>query len=151
MTDSLVLMPNTAALASQFLRAQPEVDLYTDGRVYTKLPRTKAYPLVRITRVGGRLQPGRPLWLETVTLQVDCFAGQAKTAHDLARICRAALGQRLPGSHEVDGDDIAAVVTDVQVGGITETDDPTEPEARSVARFDTRVTVHPQPSALTGS
>lgn len=145
--DVLVLLPNTAALVSEFLRDQTEIAQFVEQRVYTKVPASKVFPLVRITRIGARTRSTRPRWVETVWLQIDCFGGPARVAHDLAETCRAVLVSRLPGVQEIDG--TAGVVTDVAVGGITETDDTTEPKARPVARFDVWVTVHPQP--LSGS
>lgn len=140
MSGDLVVMPNTARLVSEFLRDQSELSTLVEERIYTKLPATKAYPLMQVRRIGGSPRIGHVHWLEDVLLQIDAWGGPAEQAFTLAETARAALMQRLAGSH--DGD-VTAVVTRVTVGGITEDSDDTEPKARPHARFDAVVTVHP--------
>ena len=136
---TLVTMPNTARLVSEFLRDQSELaDL--EDRIYTKLPATKEWPLLQVRRIGGSPRIGHVHWVEDVLLQVDVWGGNALVAFNLCETARALMMQRLRGVHE-SGE--TAVVANVTVGGITEDSDDTEPKARPHARFDAVVTVHP--------
>lgn len=137
---SLITMPNTARLVSEFLRDQAELSTVVETRIYTKLPATKTFPLMQVRRIGGSPNIGHVHWLESVLLQVDAWGGPAEQAFTLAETARAAMMQRLTGVHD---DSVAAVISNVSVGGITEDSDDTEPNARPHARFDAVVTVHP--------
>lgn len=62
--SELVLLPNTAALISAFLRDQDEVADLVGDRVYTVLPNNKTFPMVRVTRVGGSAGTRFAHWLD---------------------------------------------------------------------------------------
>lgn len=137
---SLITMPNTARLVSAFLRDQTELSAVVTDRIYTKLPTSKTFPLMQVRRVGGTQRIEHVYWVEDVLLQIDAWGGPAEQAWSLAESARAILSQRLPGSHS---GDVEAVVSAVQVGGVVEDSDETEPNSRPRARFDATVTVHP--------
>lgn len=131
-------MPNTARLVSEFHRDQSELSAL-DGRIYTKLPASKDWPLMQIRRLGGSPRIRHVHWVEDVLLQIDVWGGPAEQAFTIAETARALMMDRLRGVY----DDLNAVVASVTVGGITEDSDDTEPNARPHARFDAVVTVHP--------
>lgn len=141
------LLPNTAAIVSRFLRDQPEVTALVDERVYTILPNSKTYPLVRVTRAGGAPGTEFAYWLDAPLLQVDVWADTTAAAFDVTETCRAVLVQRLTGVHTFTG--VSGVVTSVAAGGITEGFDPDNPQ-KARDRFDVVVHAHPIP-ALTSS
>lgn len=144
---SLTLLPDTAALTSQFLRDQSEVVALVGQRVYTVLPNTKTFPLVRVTRVGGSAGTTFAHWLDAPLFQVDVWADTAAVAFQVAETCRAALVQRFTGVHHFTG--VSGVVTSIDAGGITSGFDSEDPK-RARDRFD--VVIHAHPAApLTSS
>ncbi|HNG23415.1 MAG TPA: hypothetical protein PLC03_05575 [Microthrixaceae bacterium] len=144
---SLVLLPNTAALTSAFLRAQDEVSDLVDDRVYTILPNSKTFPLVRVRRIGGTAGTRFAHWLDAPLFQVDAWADTAAVAFEVTETCRAALVQRFSGIYHFTG--VSGVVTSVEAGGITEGFDPDE-QTKARGRFDAVVMAHPAPD-LTSS
>jgi len=140
--SELVLLPNTAALISAFLRDQDEVADLVGERVYTVLPNNKTFPMVRVTRVGGTAGTRFAHWLDAPLFQVDVWATTAAPAFDLAETCRAALVQRFSGTYHFAG--VSGVVTSVEAGGISEGFDPEDP-GKARDRFDVVVMAHPAP------
>lgn len=137
---SLTLLPNTAALTSQFLRTQAEVTALVGQHVYTILPNTKTYPLVRVTRIGGSPANRGAYWVDRPLFQVDCWATTAEQAHNVAETVRAVLAQRFTGLHTFTG--VAGVVSRIEPGGIREGFDPDD-KTKALASFDVAITVHP--------
>lgn len=136
---TLHLLPNTAALLSHFLREQPEVADMVDDRVYTILPKTKTYPVVRVSRIGGT-SATHVHWLDAPLFQVDVWADTSAVAFDVAEMCRAVISQRFVGVHRYG--DISGVVTSAAVGGLIEGFDPDE-ATKARDRFDVVVHAHP--------
>ena len=141
--SELVLLPNTAALISAFLRDQDEVADLVGDRVYTVLPNNKTFPMVRVTRVGGSAGTRFAHWLDAPLFQVDVWATTAAPAFDLTEICRAALVQRFSGTYHFAG--VSGVVTSVEAGGMSEGFDPDDP-GKARDRFDVVVMAHPAPT-----
>ena len=142
----LNVLPNVLALVVAFLKADPDVAALVGSRIEAVNLTTETRPCVRVTRyggmpaVGGAWQPA-PILLDTANLQIDVWGRTNKEAGDTAALLRAALGQRLPGTHNVAG--ITGTVTRVQFG--TYADDPDDvydpPWPR--VRFDTTITYKP--------
>lgn len=138
------MMPNTAALLSRFMRAQPEVAALIGQRFYTVLPASKTFPLGRAMRIGGGLGTDFAYWLDAPLFQVDLWADTAAAAFDVAETCRYVLATRFVGVH--DYLDISGVVTSVTVGGLVEGFDPDDPK-KARDHFDVVVHAHPLPSS----
>lgn len=81
------------ALVSQYLRSQSEVTAYTSQRVYTALPESKDYPLVRIVRIGGAPPMSRPMYVDAAHLQIDVWGGSKATALDTIDAIREELAK----------------------------------------------------------
>ncbi|MFC0041008.1 tail completion protein gp17 [Actinomadura rayongensis] len=88
---------DTLRIVAAFLREDSEVSALLGGRVYTVLPRDKAFPLARLTRFGGTFTDSSA-WLDRAELQLDIWADRQVQVSDAARCCVQALTQRLPGS-----------------------------------------------------
>lgn len=142
MTD-LALLPDVEQLLSAFLRDQDEITAIVGQRVYTELPATKVYPLVRLTRFGGSPVFDRPLYLDRAQLQIDCYGGPKRLANELAETCRAVMAARLPGVYD------EAAVTAVGFGALTYLADDTFEPAKPRFLSTISVTLHPLP--LVGS
>lgn len=141
---TLTLLPNTAALISRFLRDQDEVDDLVGQRVYTVLPKTKTFPLVRVSRVGGSNPTPTVHWLDAPLFQVGVWAETAAAAFEVAETCRAVLAQRFTGVHHFA--EISGVVTGVNTGALFEGFDSTDP-TKAFDRFDLVVFAHPARAA----
>ena len=141
MSDTLVILPDTARMVVEFLLNQTEVTDLCDERVWTDLPTDPTFPAVRVTRLGGSPNPG-PYWLETSLHQIDVFGSGRHATSRLAETCRSALVLRLPGIATIGADRF--VVTRASVGGITEGSGRYRP-GQPDARFDLSVTAHPAP------
>lgn len=144
MTDlpPLDLLPNAVRLVTDFLVADPDCHALIGTRAYGRLPSNdKKWPIVRITRIGGSPPDEDPHWIDRPLLQADCMATTKAPAWKLAETCRAAVKQRIKGTHIVG--DSPAVVNSVTVGGIAENVDETFDPLIHVARFDIVLTTHP--------
>jgi hypothetical protein len=100
---TLRTMPDAERLVSTFWRAQAEVAALVGDRVYTTLPATKTWPLVRLQRVGGSTTPvpgseDSLLW-DVPLLQVEAYGGPKAVAWQLADVLRATAQQRLAAVH----------------------------------------------------
>lgn len=145
---ALTLLPDIEILVVDFFLAQPEIAAFFTAdtphdRVYTVLPKTKTWPLVRVTRYGGLPVTSPALRLDAPTVQIEAFGGPKKTAHDLAQTCRAAMAERLPGAHP------EGFVTGVTFGAFADLPDATFEPARPRFLFTSTIYVHPP--AQTGS
>lgn len=133
------------ALVSQYLRSQSEVTAYVAQRVYTALPESKTFPLVRLTRVGGVPPMSRPLHMDTAHLQVDVFGGSKATALDTIDAVREELAKIV--------DEAAVqplgVVCGVRFGPLAYLPDDTFEPAKPRYVLDVFVTVRPAPLPTT--
>jgi hypothetical protein len=106
------------AMLSRFLRAQAEVSAIVDDRVYTDLPHTRIFPLVRLQRTGGGPVMSRPAnWLTDAEITFDFYGGTHKAAQTLMSTCLDVISARLPGSQP------EGVVTVVRNAEVTYTPD----------------------------
>lgn len=133
------------ALVSQYLRAQSEVTAYVAQRVYTALPETKAFPLVRITRIGGVPKMSRPLVVDQAHLQIDVFGGSKATALDTTDAIREELAKI------VDEDPVQplGVVCAVRFGPLAYLPDASFEPAKPRYVLDVTVSVRPAPLPTT--
>lgn len=133
------------ALVSQYLRAQSEVTAYVGQRVYTALPETKTFPLVRLTRIGGVPPMSRPLHMDTARLQIDVFGGSKATALDTIDAVREELAKIV--------DEAAVqplgVVCGVRFGPLAYLPDEAFEPAKPRYTLDVTVTVRPAPLPTT--
>ena len=151
MTD-LVLLPHATRLIIGCLLDADEVTDIAGDRVVSDGSENQTGPWVRVHQFGGRIvQPQAHYWLEQTVFQVDCRGAggnDRKTAHDLAETCRAVLAQRLRGSvaYLIGSSPAEGVVSNCEVGGITDTEDEAFQPARPMSRFDGVLTAHPEPT-----
>lgn len=129
------VLPDIEALVIQWALATPEVNT-VNGRIYSAVPATPTFPLIRLTRVGGE-PTSRLLWLDQALVQVDVWGGPKSTARLVAETFRAHLSASLVGPHE------AGAVTAVEVGGLTWLPDDSYAPSRPRYSFDAVVTYHP--------
>jgi hypothetical protein len=133
---SLVLAPDVERLLVDFLLAQPEVVAIVDDRVCTEFPATKVFPLVRLSQFGS-LPVAQPRWLQTHTVQVDCYGGPKRTAFLLAETVAAVMDDRLIGTHS------EGVVSGVSFTGFADLPDATFEPAKPRRLFVCAVSLHP--------
>lgn len=136
----LVVAPDSLAVVIGWLKQQTELTALTAGRVASKLPSSKTFPAVRVSRLGGNETYGHNHWLHTTLMQVDCYAVAEGTAFNVARVVSALLAQRfngviIAGAH-------TCVVSKVEVGGIHQGYDPVDKDL-PVAEFDVQFHLHP--------
>lgn len=98
MTD-LLLLPDIEKLVSEYLRSRDEVTDIYDDRVYTELPAEKAWPLLRVVRIGGAPDSSVPRYLDRPLVQFDSWGGSKSLARRGAETVRAVLDD-LPGVHD---------------------------------------------------
>jgi hypothetical protein len=84
MTYTIDLFPDAEAAVSIVLRAA-----IPGARVYSSVPRSPTYPLVRVSRVGGTAVV--PRRLDAADVQIDVWADKKSEARTLAAQVRQAL------------------------------------------------------------
>jgi hypothetical protein len=133
------------ALVSQYLRSQSEVTAYVGQRVYTSLPESKTFPLVRIVRIGGAPKMSRPLVVDSAHLQIDVFGGSKATALDAIDAIREELAK------VVDEDPVQplGVVCGVRFGPLAYLPDESFTPAKPRYLLDVTVTVRSVPLPTT--
>lgn len=136
---SVTLLPDIEALVSQFLRDQAEIVTLVDDRVYTEIPNTPTWPLLRLQRVAGGPVLSRPLWVDAAVVQFDAYGGSKAQAHTLIQTARAVVGERLEGTH------VLGVVSGVTFGSLSWLPDSSYSPARNRYVADMTVVVHPVP------
>jgi hypothetical protein len=160
MSDTLVVLPDWLACLSEWLRDQDEVTDLVDQRVYTELPATKTYPLVRVAHLTDPSATPGVHWAVDCLFQIDIWGGPKAITWTIGETIRALLMQRFAGqAHDLTAGQIVA--GRVRAGGIrrdtdsvstSATDAETDTEttiARPRASFDAAVILHPAPG--TGS
>ena len=122
-----------------WVRAQTEVAALISTRAYSKLPATKVYPLVRITRIAGGPVAGTGGHVHDPLFQVDVYADDEATAQAVTAALTAVLIARLPGRHTASTQIVT--VSSVDIGAVWEGwDDTAETVARH--RFPLRIHAH---------
>jgi hypothetical protein len=81
------VFPDAVALICDYLRDTLPVYGHTPA-VGSRIPNPRPTNLVQVHRVGG---PRLNIVSDDIMLSVDCWAGRAETAHDLAQTCRALI------------------------------------------------------------
>ena len=79
-------------------------------RVYTTVPRSAEFPLLRVVRAGGGPVHDRPYHLEAATLQLDAYGGSKADARRLFDTALAELADIAQETH------VGAVVTAARIG-----------------------------------
>jgi len=130
----LAILPDAELVATAYLRGHEDVAPIVGARVYTELPESPVYPLLRVQRVGGVTRV--PRRLDSARMQVEAWATTKQAARDLAATAHAALWDA--GGHTVEG----AVITGVEdVLGLTWFADPVTHRPRYL--FDVVLLTHP--------
>lgn len=141
---TVTLAPDCTELVIGFLADQTEIEaFFSPPRVYSTMPKTKAWPLVLVEQFNDQPVTQSPQWLDRFSLQISAFGGPKKLAFSVAATCRAVLAERLPGPHPT------AVVTAVDLSGWRYQPDDTFEPAQPRWLFVAHVTAHPPP--VTGS
>ena len=127
------------ALVATFLRGQTTVTDLAADRVYTDMPHKRLWPLVLVTRLGGRnLYKNH---LEAIEVEIAAYGGTHKAAFNLAQACITSMASALVGSHT------EGVVTRVRAEAIAYEPDPdsADQEGHSRPRYTVSavVTTHP--------
>ncbi len=114
--SDLLLLPDIEALLKNFLLDQDEVTAFfatgldmADGnpitdppldRVYSVMPNTKIFPLVRISSFGGVPRTRKPRYTGAPRVQLDGFAHRRDVARALVETCAAVIAARITGVHD---------------------------------------------------
>ena len=128
-------------LMSSFLRGETDITDLVGDRVYTELPATKTWPLVRLTLIDESAVFDRPLYLTSSVIQIDAYGGAKVTAREIADTIRSLLAHSFNGTH-----DFLGVVTGVSFTSMAYDPDESFQPARPRYRFDVTVWAHPLPS-----
>jgi hypothetical protein len=132
----LRLLPDAELLVVNRLRAAADITAIVGTRVYTEIPATPTFPLLRINRVGGI--PEIRQHLDVARIQIDAWATSKFQARRLAATAQAAL-------HSLVGAHAEGVVTAVEDDlGLTWSPDDATGTARYV--FGCALWLHPTPS-----
>lgn len=130
-------------LMSAWLREQSEVTASCAQRVYTELPHTKTFPLVRLTLIDEQDVLGNaPMWLSSSLIQIDAYGGPKVTARQIADAIRTLLATTFRGGHDL------GVITGTTFGSLRYDPDETFTPAQPRYRFDVNVYAHPLPDSV---
>ena len=133
----LRLLVDAELLTVNYLRSVADVTALVATRVYTALPPTPAFPLLRIIRIGGT--PVVRQHLDIARIQVDSWATSKASAWRVATTAQAALHAMPDVTHPL------GVVTAVEDDmGLTWSPDPETDQSRYV--FGVALYLHPKPS-----
>lgn len=133
----VILLPYIEKLLVDFLADQPEIATLVADRVYTELPETKVWPLIRLHQFNSLRPTTRARWLATTVVQIDAYGGTKNIAHRLAQTCAGVLDARLTGTHD------EGVVTGIVCYGLRDEPDETFESARPRWLFLAEITAHP--------
>lgn len=86
MTDAL---PDSELLTVTYLRQHAATGALVGTRVYTELPASPTWPLVKLIRIGG--PPTARGTLDQATIQLEVYADDKHAARQLAATVQAAL------------------------------------------------------------
>lgn len=133
--------PDSEALVATWLRQAGGV---IPARVYSSIPNTPTWPLLRVQRIGGLPKDRR--WVDYPSLQVEVYGDTLKSqAHDIAAAARArcmAMQGLIFTTEGGDGAD-AEVKAVEDTLGLTWLPDPSYTPARPRYLFGIAVTLHP--------
>lgn len=90
----------------------PEIAAIYGDRIYTEMPNTPVFPLLRIVRVAGA-PTSRLARLDNPLVQLDSWGGPKVTARDGIATVLAHMAAELVGTHP------EGVVTAVEVGSLS--------------------------------
>lgn len=130
-------------LVAFFLLGNEDVTDLVGREVYTVMPTTTTYPVVRVSQLGGATGDHR--WVGRTLLQIDCWgpgSNDRRVAHRLAETCANALTDL---RDLVTYGDETAVITSVDVGMVHDDFDNEHTPARPRARVSAVVYATPAP------
>lgn len=133
---SVTILPDVERLLVDYLLAQSEVTTICADRVYTELPESKVFPLVRLHQYGSLPVSGHPRWVETATVQIEAYGGPKRTAFVLAETVAQVL-ERAVGTHD------EGVVSGVSFSGFADVPDETFTPVKPRRLFLAFITTHP--------
>jgi hypothetical protein len=120
-----------------FLAEDPDLEEIHDGRVSTEVPENPVFPRLRITRIGGLMDPDA--WIDRPRIAVEAWANDKATAWALIAKTTAVLQTRLVAAPIE-----AGVITSVrQDQGATWAPDPETGKPRYTVSV--QITTHPTP------
>lgn len=147
---TLRLLPDVEALTITYLRGQTAITALVGTRIYSRIPRNPAWPLITVTIVAGTERIAHHL--DEITIQVDAWgyidtdpgappnSDHTVQTHLIARTARAVL-MRMPLTKHSRG-----IVSHVRtVRPAQPLPDTTYSPARPRYSLDMAVTVHPPP------
>lgn len=139
---SLITAPDVRQLLRGWLKDQPEVTALCGGRVWSRVPATKAWPAVKIERPAGGPLYGHGNFVHRPLLQLSCYSTPStpSDAIELADTIIAVMTARFNGP--ITAGPLSAAISDLRFGGVHEGFDTTDDD-RPLARFDVVVTAHP--------
>jgi hypothetical protein len=123
-------------LAVNWCRNVPEITAYFGDRIYTELPKSPVWPVLRIVRVAGA-PTSRLARLDNPLLQIDVWGGPKVTARDGIATVLAHMAAELVGSHA------EGAVTAVEVGSLSWRPDDFFTPARPRYQADVALWTHP--------
>jgi hypothetical protein len=137
--------------ASRWLRADPGVTALAGDRIYTEAPADKAWPMLRVFRVGGDPDPN-PYWLDRPDLQIDAWGGSKRDAYTLLETAMRAL-RRLTtraGREALEpADQALGILARIAYTGLLYLPDPDVPTRAGAPRprylVTANATIHPAP------
>ena len=130
------VLPDAELLAVNYLRSVGAVTSLVGNRVYTDIPAGSAYPLLRLTRIGGI--PTIPQHLDVARIQIDAWGTTKFQARTVAATAQAVM-------HDAVGAHTEGVVSNVEDDlGLTWSPDPDTDQSRYT--FAVAVFIHPNPT-----
>jgi len=135
---TVATLPDAEALViGALLSQEPITDAFGD-RLYSMIPKTRTFPLVRVMRYGGDpLYASSPYWLDGPAMQIDVWADGRAEALRLGELVRATLAQTLVGAWPL------GVVSSCVVSALVNNDDATLDPPKPRYRFSATLIVHP--------
>jgi hypothetical protein len=104
------VLPDIERLVIDWALATDALTDLVDDRIYSTVPNSPVFPLIRVMRWGG-VPPQQLHWLDQASMQIDVWGGRKAEASEVARTVAAYIAHELPGAHAL------GVVTATQVGG----------------------------------
>jgi hypothetical protein len=136
-TEAVLPVYEEELLIDWLLDQTAVTDLLSGARIYTVLPASPTFPIVRAFRIGGG-PDSRLLWLDHPLIQFDVWGGAKAQARLIADTIRSQIAYGLVGEHEL------GTVTAVEsVGGPRWLPDASYTPAKPRWSFDVTFAVHP--------
>lgn len=137
---TLIVPEDWGQFVAMWLRAQSELNL---DRVYAhRLPSSKTFPLMRVSRVAGGVRTATLGWVHDPVIQFDAWGRTEGDAYGAGEIAAALMDQRFHGTLTVATRTI--VCSHSAVGGLHQGYDDSDPSLAH-AQFTTVLTAHPAP------